>query len=238
MPHRITREQPQWVKDKISESMRKYHSNKTEKDKQNTRFRQSKSMREYWASIGNHDTNNANKQWKRIPFDMELAMKIQSGEVEGRIIVNEFADYVIELPEEEPKYDSFNKKLHDTAEVLATPKYEFKVGDIVTYGNSKEKFELVKIDNSLPTNIWVEITAFDGRCTIKCPMSEIKPYEEKHDFKPFDKVLVRNKNNRWYPRFYAETDGLLYYTTDSKNWEECIPYEGNEHLVGTTNNPE
>lgn len=59
--------------------------------------------------------------------------------------------------------------------------------------------------------------------------------DNEPQFKPFDKVLVRNKSNeRWHPSLYATTDGLLYYTTDCKNWQQCIPYEGNEHLVGTT----
>ena len=59
-----------------------------------------------------------------------------------------------------------------------------------------------------------------------------------YEFKPFDKVLVRNKSNAtWHPSLYALTDGLLYYTIDCKDWQQCIPYEGNEHLVGTTDEP-
>ena len=62
--------------------------------------------------------------------------------------------------------------------------------------------------------------------------------DNEPQFKPFDKVLVRNKSNeRWHPNFYATTDGLLYYTIDCKNWQQCIPYEGNQHLVGTTDKP-
>ena len=61
-------------------------------------------------------------------------------------------------------------------------------------------------------------------------------------FKPFDKVLVRHYNvSIWQPAFFREFfDDLSktpYYTIDGNKWEQCIPYEGNEHLVGTTNNP-
>lgn len=60
-------------------------------------------------------------------------------------------------------------------------------------------------------------------------------------FRPFDKVLVRDfENETWKPGFFGEMKkngnrtvyiiigGFLYY--------ECIPYEGNEHLVYTKNN--
>jgi len=62
--------------------------------------------------------------------------------------------------------------------------------------------------------------------------------DNEPQFKPFDKVLVRNKEtDKWHPNFYATTDGLLYYTIDCKNWQKCIPYEGNESLVGITDKP-
>ena len=32
--------------------------------------------------------SNSNKQWKRVPFDIELAKKIQAGEIEGKIVTH------------------------------------------------------------------------------------------------------------------------------------------------------
>ena len=60
------------------------------------------------------------------------------------------------------------------------------------------------------------------------------------EFKPFDKVLVREDyNTQWIPavfQLYQETGIRHYYA--SGNWYlQCIPYKGNEHLVGTTNEP-
>lgn len=62
-------------------------------------------------------------------------------------------------------------------------------------------------------------------------------------FKPFDKVLVRNENNQeWLPGFFHMFDGdwnhpycimNLHHLSDYA-YKQCIPYEGNEHLLGTT----
>ena len=51
--------------------------------------------------------------------------------------------------------------------------------------------------------------------------------------KPFDKVLVRNTGyGLWIPALFGiEKDGQ--YIT-SAGWQRyCIPYEGNENLLGT-----
>ena len=61
-----------------------------------------------------------------------------------------------------------------------------------------------------------------------------------HKFKPFDKVLVRGDrpNAMWRPRFYAYFHEGVHYTADGDYWPQCIFYEGNEELLGTTNSPE
>ena len=53
--------------------------------------------------------------------------------------------------------------------------------------------------------------------------------------KPFDKVLVRDGNGLWRPGFFGADmiTGYRYLTSDGY-YKCCIPYEGNEHLVGTT----
>ena len=64
-----------------------------------------------------------------------------------------------------------------------------------------------------------------------------------HEFKPFDKVLVRraSPNNIWQPDIFCmynnTNKNYPYMTMCGCSWTECIPYEGNEELVGTTNNP-
>lgn len=63
---------------------------------------------------------------------------------------------------------------------------------------------------------------------------------EKEEFKPFDKVLVRDAGNIWSAAFfshYNEDSIYPYFTTGSEVYEECIPYnEETKHLLGTTAN--
>ena len=56
--------------------------------------------------------------------------------------------------------------------------------------------------------------------------------------KPFDKVLVRDDNtSMWINAFYGFYDTVTTkkypFVASAGNWTQCIPYEGNEHLLGT-----
>ena len=67
---------------------------------------------------------------------------------------------------------------------------------------------------------------------------DLKP---KCEFKPFDKVLVRDYNySAWKVSLfgYKSPNNNYYYCCNGSSWIYCIPYEGNEHLLGTTNNVE
>lgn len=61
-------------------------------------------------------------------------------------------------------------------------------------------------------------------------------------FKPFQKVLVRDdKDDVWkadYFSHYEEDDESLPYICVGSLYKLCIPYEGNEHLLGTDKSPE
>lgn len=61
----------------------------------------------------------------------------------------------------------------------------------------------------------------------------------KTELKPFDKVLVRDYNdNEWKCDFFSNMNEHGYYNCINSWWHQCIPYEGNEHLLGTTKKPE
>ena len=70
--------------------------------------------------------------------------------------------------------------------------------------------------------------------------------EPRYDFKSFDKVLVRDEDNEeWHISLFArefvdDSDGLSYKYECSNGtlWGYCIPFKGNEHLLGTAKNPE
>lgn len=65
--------------------------------------------------------------------------------------------------------------------------------------------------------------------------------KKESQFKPFDKVLVQsNKDPKWRCAFYSHFDsyGMYHHVIgDDGAYVKCIPFEGNEHLAGTTNNP-
>ena len=61
-------------------------------------------------------------------------------------------------------------------------------------------------------------------------------------FEPFQKVLVRDScDDKWkadYFSHYDEDNGFFPYYCVGNYYKVCIAYEGNEHLLGTNNNPE
>lgn len=61
----------------------------------------------------------------------------------------------------------------------------------------------------------------------------------EHQFKPFERVLVRERRNEaWRAAFFSYINEYKRYVTTSMAWKYCIPYEGNEHLLGTTKDVE
>ena len=65
--------------------------------------------------------------------------------------------------------------------------------------------------------------------------------KQEHQFKPFDKVLVRDEiYDEWIAAIYSHSSNRdnYPYVASGNGWKQCIPYEGYEHLLGTNNNPE
>lgn len=59
------------------------------------------------------------------------------------------------------------------------------------------------------------------------------------ELKPFDKVLVRDsKSDNWRANLLGYIDKDEYYHCVYANWVYCIPYIGNESLLGTTKDVE
>lgn len=73
-------------------------------------------------------------------------------------------------------------------------------------------------------------------------VESVKVVEPKCPFKPFDKVLVRDSEDSvWkagYFSNYDEDDESLPYICVGSLYKLCIPYKGNEHLLGTDKSPE
>lgn len=65
---------------------------------------------------------------------------------------------------------------------------------------------------------------------------DLKP---KVELKPFDKVLVRDsKSDNWRANLFGYIGKDGYYRCVYANWAYCIPYIGNESLLGTTKDVE
>lgn len=72
----------------------------------------------------------------------------------------------------------------------------------------------------------------------------IEDLPKECEFKPFQKVLVRDDNEEaWRIAFFSHIENIdpnyPYYVLgqNSNKWAQCIPYEGNEELFGTSNKP-
>lgn len=121
-----------------------------------------------------------------------------------------------------------------TLEKLIEPK--FKVGDRIRLKNGGSIIEVTSVNND--SSICVNGMSW----TIKIKQQdnyELVP--NKFDIttlKPFDKVLVRDHNaQEWVASLfsnYNEPKKYKYICVNGSGYAQCIPYEGNEHLFGTT----
>ena len=77
--------------------------------------------------------------------------------------------------------------------------------------------------------------------------SIVKVAKPRHRFKNRQLVLARDEDtDYWMLAAYKEYDKmnmpyphLVYYSCEEgAAYRQCIPYEGNEHLLGTTNSPD
>lgn len=72
-----------------------------------------------------------------------------------------------------------------------------------------------------------------------CEHKKILDMSIKVELKPFDKVLVRDsESDNWRANLFGYIGKDGYYHCVYANWAYCIPYEGNESLLGTTKDVE
>lgn len=64
----------------------------------------------------------------------------------------------------------------------------------------------------------------------------VSDQKQEPELKPFDKVLVRDgDDDEWVCDFFSHIDERDLYYCVGTWFKQCIPYEGNEHLLGTKN---
>ena len=129
----------------------------------------------------------------------------------------------------------------DTKKVLTkilTPR--FKIGDYI-----KKKYDPTDDNTYLVTNITEDYYYLEAINADKSKIVNINLQDnykiDKFDItilKPFDKVLVRdNDESVWFPALYGNIrimGGKTYYMTVNGHYKQCIPYKGNENLLGET----
>lgn len=140
-------------------------------------------------------------------------------------------------------------------------------GIVKSIDNSSKKLEYYALNDmsTLKTDDWLSfedkqiqpITETQQIILFDALAKEGKAWDSEHkmivnlkpkvEFKPFDKVLVRNTDTEeWFPGFFEKFDSTWNYPYHIMNrrsmtdfaFKQCIPYEGNEHLLGTTKDVE
>lgn len=110
-------------------------------------------------------------------------------------------------------------------------KYELKLLD-----TSKSSFE---ISNPFIFNAAKMPISVYG--VVSMPLYIATKNQEASKFQPFQKVLVKDSDEGmfsvWHCDLFSHISKEGKYFTTSGAWDECIPFEGNEHLIGTKDDP-
>ena len=112
---------------------------------------------------------------------------------------------------------------------------KFKVGDKIKYRSGEIVYRIVQITE--------DSYVLDNLCSISISIEHMyNLVPNKFDIttlKPFDKVLVRNTNKDYWMismfGYISKGDKQYFMCIAKSGFYQCIPYEGNEHLLGTTN---
>lgn len=189
-----------------------------------------------------------------IPFGDDnwfiVQAELPTGQISNHYEMKDWDLFQVPIKEKANQYDGHTpqdvaKRLRDflTLEKLVEPK--FKVGDKI---KRKGDTRLISIKDVRDGYYIITIPDFFDNCYItdKLSFNHQDDYElipNKFDIttlKPFQKVLVRDSDKEYWSinlfGFYNEITKQFHCMGNSNiGWNECIPYEGNEYLLGTNN---
>lgn len=125
------------------------------------------------------------------------------------------------------KYIGFHAVLCQNDELLLEEPFREDYGDIeLRPATDSEKQQLF------------EALAKEGK-TWDAEKKMLVDLPKKCEFKPFDKVLARDSaSDKWRANLFGYISEDGYYCCVFASWAYCIPYAGNEHLLGTTKDVE
>lgn len=126
-----------------------------------------------------------------------------------------------------------------TLEILIKPK--FKIGDRIRHKLTGNVYKVSSfLSNGYGGGVY-EIGIINELIVKIIDIKEQDNYEllpnkfDANDLKPFDKVLMRSSNAReWDATLFSHYSNDKFYGC-GMCCDQCIPYEGNEYLLGTTN---
>ena len=115
---------------------------------------------------------------------------------------------------------------------------KFKVGDRIRDKKYHTEYNIINIENDKYV-IEQCNNNFISRISVKCIDADSELVPNKFNIStlvPFEsKVLVRDVDHyEWEGAIFGRYDGKKFFTIGGLDWGCCIPYEGNEHLFGTT----
>lgn len=150
-------------------------------------------------------------KYKQIPFTIEDAKKIQNGEIKGKIETRDGCPAKIIYYETRGTEEPLVALVEETNNRERLRTYS-PAGSYYADGGTSNRDLFLYVEDNTP-----------------------------HQFKPFDRVLVRDGEDKtWRAEFFShiDTDEEYPYECTGDVFRYCIPYDGNEHLLGTTNSPE
>ena len=156
-------------------------------------------------------------------LNIEKQLKFKDGDIVA-LVVRKYTHIAIFQSRQEA-YIGFHAVLCQNDELLLEEPFREDVGDIklrlATNSEKQQLFEALAKENK----------AWDAE---KKMIITLKP---KWIPKPFDQVLVRDsESSEWRANLFSHKNIDEPYYCVYASWNYCIPYEGNEHLLGTTEN--
>lgn len=161
----------------------------------------------------------AGYKWNANTLELE---KIESKFKEGDVVVDRNGDIILVSKTNDSRIIS-NAILYTNGDFIV-------YSDAITYFVSDINFASIEDKNKLFSALVREGYRYDE-----------KRYRLiKQEFKPFDKVLIRDEDNQTWRvclfSHYREDLSCPYVCVGCSAYKQCIPYEGNEYLLGTTDN--
>ena len=111
---------------------------------------------------------------------------------------------------------------------------KFKVGNRITNGKTCITIGYIddeyyyEVGRNIANRLFIKNQDEWNLVPNKFDITTLKPFESR--------VLVRDTDHyEWEGAVFGRYDGNTFFTIGGIDWKYCIPYEGNEHLYGTTN---